>query len=55
MRSAHVKTAKIATHAKNINAIRAYERCGFRVVWQGTQWSESMKVELQKVQLEKPL
>jgi len=55
MRSAHVKTAKIATHAKNINAIRAYERCGFRVVWQGTQWSESMKVELQKVRLEKPL
>ncbi|WP_366513048.1 GNAT family N-acetyltransferase [uncultured Agrobacterium sp.] len=55
MRSADIPTAKIATHARNVNAIRAYERCGFAIVWQGTQWSESMKVELQKVRLEKPL
>ena len=55
MRSADISMAKIATHARNLNAIRAYERCGFAIVWQGTQWSESMKVELQKVRLEKPL
>lgn len=52
MRDASISVAKIATHAKNVNAIRAYERCGFKVVWQGSQWSESMKVELQKVRLE---
>ncbi|MEJ8308702.1 GNAT family N-acetyltransferase [Agrobacterium larrymoorei] len=55
MRRSHLPAAKIATHARNVNAIRAYERCGFRIVWQGAQWSESMKVELQKVRLEKPL
>ena len=52
MRDASISTAKIATHAKNVNAIRAYERCGFNIVWQGSQWSESMKVELEKVRLE---
>ena len=55
MRASGISTAKIATHARNVNAIRAYERCGFVIVWQGKQWSESMKVELQKVRLERVL
>lgn len=55
MRGSGIAIAKIATHAKNVNAIRAYERCGFSIVWQGTQWSESMQVDLEKVRLEKPL
>ncbi|WHA40063.1 GNAT family N-acetyltransferase [Agrobacterium larrymoorei] len=55
MRGSGIAIAKIATHARNVNAIRAYERCGFSIVWQGTQWSESMQVDLEKVRLEKPL
>ena len=55
MRSSHIPVAKIATHAKNINAIRLYERCGFQIVWRGTQWSETMQVELHKVRLERIL
>ncbi len=55
MRRSHISTAKISTHARNVYAIRAYERCGFRVIWQGKQWSETMKVELQKVRLEKAI
>ncbi len=55
MRNSGISIAKIATHARNINAIRLYERCGFRIVWQGTEWSESMQVELQKVRLERQL
>lgn len=55
MRTAGISTATISTHAKNVSAIRLYERCGFRIVWQGQQWSDSMKVELEKVRLEQKL
>ena len=55
MRRSYIPVAKIATHARNVHAIRAYEHCGFHVVWQGKQWSQSMKVELQKVRLERSL
>jgi ribosomal-protein-alanine N-acetyltransferase len=52
MRAVGIGTVTISTHAKNVSAIRLYERCGFQIVWQGQQWSDSMKVELQKVRLE---
>ncbi|KQO76901.1 acetyltransferase [Rhizobium sp. Leaf262] len=55
MRSSGISIAKIATHARNVNAIRLYERCGFGIVWRGAQWSEPMQVELQKVRLERDL
>ncbi|WP_327787012.1 GNAT family N-acetyltransferase [Agrobacterium rubi] len=55
MHASGIPIARIATHAKNINAIKLYERCGFRIVWRGTQWSESMQVDLQKVRLERVL
>ncbi len=55
MRNSGIPIARIATHARNVNAIRLYERCGFEVVWQGTQWSETMQVDLQKVRLERIL
>lgn len=55
MRGSGISVAKIATHARNVNAVKLYERCGFEVVWRGTQWSESMQVELQKVRLERVL
>jgi ribosomal-protein-alanine N-acetyltransferase len=55
MRRANLHLAKISTHAANGAAIRLYERCGFSIVWRGAQWSQSMRVELQKVRLEKLL
>ncbi len=55
MRGADIPIAKIATHARNENAIKLYERCGFEIVWSGTSWSEHMQIELPKVRLEKVL
>ncbi len=55
MRASSVTIAKIATHAKNVNAIRLYRRCGFKIVWEGETWSEGMQVKLQKVRLERAL
>jgi [ribosomal protein S18]-alanine N-acetyltransferase len=46
--------ARIHTHARNIRAIRLYERCGFSIVWRGLEFSKSMGVDLEKVHLEKP-
>ncbi|WP_313617860.1 GNAT family N-acetyltransferase [Agrobacterium sp.] len=55
MRAVGISTATISTHARNVAAIRLYQRCGFEIVWQGQQWSDSMKVELEKVRLERAL
>lgn len=55
MRAVGISTATISTHARNVAAIRLYQRCGFEIVWQGQQWSDSMKVELEKVRLEQVL
>ncbi|NTJ42137.1 GNAT family N-acetyltransferase [Agrobacterium larrymoorei] len=55
MSNSSISAARISTHAKNTNAIRAYERCGFQIVWHGTSWSETMQVDLEKVRLEKKL
>jgi len=48
-------TARIETHARNLPAIRLYERCGFEVVWRGEGWSDSLGREIEKVRMEAPL
>ena len=55
MRREKIKRARIHTHARNSGAIRLYRRCGFTVVWQGIEYSRSMKMDLEKVHLEMPL
>jgi ribosomal-protein-alanine N-acetyltransferase len=55
MRAEGLPLATIGTHAKNRAAIRLYERSGFEIVWRGMEWSDSMKVELEKVKLERRL
>ncbi|WP_425298950.1 GNAT family N-acetyltransferase [Rhizobium sullae] len=50
----HVK-ARLDTHAKNSEAIRLYERCGFTIIWRGLEYSKNMGVDLEKVHLEKAL
>ncbi|MCP2154132.1 UNVERIFIED_ORG: ribosomal protein S18 acetylase RimI-like enzyme [Rhizobium sp. SLBN-170] len=47
--------ATIDTHARNRAALGLYERCGFQIVWRGMEYSDIMKVELEKVKLEQKL
>ncbi|GGA82814.1 N-acetyltransferase [Brucella endophytica] len=44
--------ACIDTHARNLPAIRLYERCGFEVVWRGQGWSDSLGRNIEKVRME---
>ncbi|WP_183821961.1 GNAT family N-acetyltransferase [Rhizobium sp. BK377] len=55
MKGEGLETARLDTHAKNSGAIRLYERCGFKVIWHGIEFSKSMGVPLEKVHLEKRL
>ncbi|WP_272869312.1 GNAT family N-acetyltransferase [Agrobacterium tumefaciens] len=55
MRAQGLPLATIDTHAGNQTAIGLYERCGFQIVWRGMEWSDIMKVELEKVKLERRL
>lgn len=55
MRSEGIERARIATHARNIGAIRLYERCDFVLVWRGIERSEAMQMDVEKVHLEKAL
>ncbi|WP_158259896.1 GNAT family N-acetyltransferase [Phyllobacterium phragmitis] len=48
-------SAHIDTHARNLPAIRLYERCGFYVVWRGLEWSDSLGREVGKVRMEASL
>ncbi len=43
--------ARISTHARNIGAIRLYQREGFNIVEQGPEWSTSLEREIDKVQM----
>lgn len=43
--------ATIHTHDRNVGAIRLYQRCGFVIVWRGTEYSKSMGMDLEKVHL----
>ncbi len=55
MRAEGLPLATIDTHANNRNAIGLYERCGFQIVWRGMEYSDIMKLELEKVKLEQKL
>lgn len=44
--------ASIETHARNLPAIRLYERCGFRIVRRGEEWSDSLCRQVEKVSME---
>lgn len=55
IRAAGYETATIQTQASNVGAIRLYERCGFEIVWRGTEHSKSLGVDLEKVHLETSL
>ncbi|WP_454745528.1 N-acetyltransferase family protein [Ciceribacter selenitireducens] len=55
MRREGIERARIATHARNVAAIRLYERCGFVLVWRGMERSEAMQMDVEKVHLEKAL
>ena len=47
--------ARIDTHARNIGAVRLYERNGFMIVLKERAWSESLGREIDKVKLEAQL
>jgi len=55
IRAAGRATATIQTQARNVGAIRLYERCGFEIVWRGIEHSKSLGMDLEKVHLEKSL
>jgi ribosomal-protein-alanine N-acetyltransferase len=43
--------ARISTHARNVGAIRLYQREGFDIVEQGPEWSTSLEREIDKVKM----
>ncbi|ATU91950.1 GNAT family N-acetyltransferase [Phyllobacterium zundukense] len=43
--------ARIGTHARNVGAIRLYQREGFDIVEQGPEWSTSLEREIDKVKM----
>lgn len=55
IRGAGFAKARIHTHANNDGAIRLYERCGFRIIWSGSEYSRSMGITLEKVHMEADL
>ena len=43
--------ALIGTHADNLPAISLYKKAGFRIEWQGEEWSESFGSTVEKVRM----
>ncbi|OIS90725.1 GNAT family N-acetyltransferase [Brucella cytisi] len=43
--------ALIGTHADNLPAINLYKKAGFRIDWQGDEWSESFERTVEKVRM----
>jgi ribosomal-protein-alanine N-acetyltransferase len=43
--------ARISTHARNVGAIRLYQREGFDIIEQGPEWSTSLEREIDKVKM----
>ncbi|MEK1887926.1 MAG: GNAT family N-acetyltransferase [Phyllobacterium sp.] len=43
--------ARISTHARNTGAIKLYQREGFAIIEQNTEWSTSLEREIEKVQM----
>ncbi|QND53103.1 GNAT family N-acetyltransferase [Phyllobacterium sp. 628] len=44
--------ARLEAHARNVGAIRLYERGGFEIVHRSLQWSESLEREIEKVKMQ---
>ncbi len=51
IRDAGYLRARISTHARNVRAIRLYEREGFTVIEQAPEWSTSLEREIDKVKM----
>lgn len=43
--------ARISTHARNVGAVRLYQREGFVIVEQGPEWSTSLERMIDKVKM----
>ena len=43
--------ARISTHARNMGAVRLYQREGFEIVEQRLEWSTSLEREIEKVHM----
>lgn len=44
-------TAEIGTHARNLPAIRLYEKCGFTIIQRYDEWSDSLVRVVEKVKM----
>lgn len=49
------KSAKIGTHARNLPAIKLYEKCGFRITRRYEEWSDSLGRVVEKVKMQADL
>lgn len=49
------QTAEIGTHARNLPAIRLYEKCGFRIIRRYEEWSDSLGRVVEKVKMQADL
>ena len=46
------QTAEIGTHARNLPAIKLYEKCGFRIIRRYEEWSDSLARVVEKVKMQ---
>lgn len=49
------QTAEIGTHARNVPAIKLYEKCGFRIIRYYEEWSASLARVVEKVKMQADL
>ncbi len=49
------QTAEIGTHARNLPAIKLYEKCGFRIIRRYEEWSASLARVVEKVKMQADL
>lgn len=49
------QTAEIGTHARNLPAIKLYEKCGFRIIRRYEEWSDSLARVVEKVKMQADL
>ena len=49
------QTAEIGTHARNVPAIKLYEKCGFRIICRYEEWSDSLARVVEKVKMQADL
>jgi ribosomal-protein-alanine N-acetyltransferase len=49
--AAGYSSARLEAHARNVGAIRLYEREGFQIVHRSLEWSESLEREIEKVKM----